>query len=101
MEKRATFLVPLFPIAVTNGVPFFLVGGYDISGLPVSAAYCLQACSKLSLATNTLATSGFETAAERLIQSPSFRALYVDMEESQHMKNHVLTQAKRNKGLKN
>ncbi len=66
---------PLFPIALSDRVPFLLVG-YQLGGMPEWAGRCLKLCEGLSLVEHDYPLSGYEKAARALIQTAAFRQLY-------------------------
>lgn len=66
----------LFPIAVQNGVPFLLVQGYSLGGMPESAKRCLKLCEGFPFADKEYSTSRDGEAAKTLINSKSLRELY-------------------------
>jgi hypothetical protein len=84
---------PLFPIALSNGVPFLLIEGYELEGRGESATPCLKLCEKLSLVMEDYPLSGYEKAASALTESESFRNLY-DKRDLPQMVKIVLRQAK-------
>jgi hypothetical protein len=68
---------PLFPIALSQGVPFQLVEGYNRSGFfgnPPAA--CVAYCEGLQMISTDLTNANYEGAAQSLIRSKEFRELY-------------------------
>jgi hypothetical protein len=87
---------PLFPIAISNGVPFLLIRGYDIGGVPEQATKCLKLCEGLSLIEKDYPLTGYEKAARDLVQMDAFRLLYeprYDAENSRGMARMIMHQA--------
>jgi len=79
---RANF--PLFPLALSRGVPFLLVNGYRTGAMSSTHNESLRyvaTCERLSMITHDLPTHGFERAAEDLIHSSEFRNLYSNTNE--------------------
>jgi len=72
----ATNEFPFFPLALSDGVPFFLLNGYQGGGRPEPPDECVAACRDLPLISSDLPTNGFALAAQKLIASDSFRRLY-------------------------
>lgn len=77
---------PLFPLALSDGVPFLLVNGYIVGGgiggsaRERSLAFITQ-CEDLPMISEDLPTRGYRRAAEDLISSPQFRNLYANTNE--------------------
>jgi hypothetical protein len=71
----------LFPIAISNGVPFLLIRGYELGGNPEHATDCVQHCEGLSLIEKDYPLAGYEKAARDLIQTDSFYQLYEPLYE--------------------
>jgi hypothetical protein len=88
---------PLFPIALSDGVPFLLVRGYQLNGRPESAIKCLNLCDGFAMVKKDYPSAGYEKAARALIQTRSFRQCY-DEEELSAMAEMVLRQAKKTEG---
>ena len=72
----ATNEFPIFPLAQSDGVPFSLLNGYSGSGVPERPEDCVDVCRNLPLIPSDLPTNGFALAAQKLIESDSFRHLY-------------------------
>lgn len=85
---------PLFPIELVDNVPLSLVIGYRGGGRGESAASCLKACKELSLIDKDYPTEGFDKAANKLIESKSFKALYRQKDDLSKMSDFVLRQAR-------
>jgi hypothetical protein len=86
---------PLFPIAVSEGVPFFLVKGYWVEGRGESAAACLKLCQEFSVVKEDYRLAGRANAARTLAQTESFRRLYGGDKEASRMSEIILRQAER------
>ena len=84
---------PLFPIALSDRVPFLLVQGYSLEGRSESAAACLKLCEGFSLVKEDYPVSGYEKAARALTQMKSVRQLY-QKGDRQGMADMILHQAK-------
>jgi len=70
---------PLFPIAISGGIPFELVEGYSLGGFNGNpAAKCVEYCKNLPIISTDLTNTNYEAAAQALIQSKEFRELYPD-----------------------
>lgn len=68
---------PLFPMALSDGVPFFIYRGYQINGrLAESAVEDLQLCEGFPMVPSDLPGSNYAKAAVNLIKSESFLKLY-------------------------
>lgn len=86
---------PLFPIAISDGVPFMLVNGNQMYGLPsTTCAYDVQKCRDFQLIDHYYPTTGFEKAAQDLIQSELFQNLYKDPKDKEQMAQEILNQAR-------
>lgn len=83
---------PLFPIALSNNVPFLLIQGYNLGGAAESPAECLKICEGLSLIKKDYSLTGYEKAAKALTQSESFLKLY-DKKDRPQMVKMILHQA--------
>ena len=84
---------PLFPVALSDGVPFLLVEGYQLEGLPESANDCLKLCEGFALVKEDYSTADYEKAARALTQTKEFRQLYQEADR-QAMADMILRQAK-------
>ena len=68
---------PLFPMALSEGVPFFIFRGYDIGGrLGESASEDLQLCEGFAIIPADLPEFNYQKAAIKLLQSEPFLKLY-------------------------
>jgi hypothetical protein len=92
-NARARF--PLFPVAITNGVPFFLVEGYRGGGRGSSPIMCVESCKGLSLIPADLSGTNYDVAALALTQSREFLELYPKSPEREEMTEMIVRQAKR------
>jgi hypothetical protein len=86
---------PLFPVAISDGVPFVLVNGSQMAGVPsTTGAYDVQKCKDFQLIDHDYPTKGFEKAAQDLIQSELFQKLYKDPKDKEQMAQEILNQAR-------
>lgn len=86
---------PLFPIAISDGVPFMLVNGSQMYGMPsTTGAYDVQKCRDFQLIDHDYPSKGFEKAAQDLIQSELFQNLYKDPNDKEQMAKEILNQAR-------
>lgn len=93
-DERIAKSFPLFPIAMSDGVPFLLIDGRVINGVPsVSGAGQVRKCEGLQIIDHDLPTTGFKKAAQDLIQSELFQKLYKDPREKDRMAQEILNQA--------
>jgi hypothetical protein len=94
VNTNAFELFPLFPIAISEGIPFELVSGYHGDGFfgnpPKS---CVKLCENLSIITSDLSAPNYEAAARELIQSKEFQQLYQNPVDERKMAEMVLLQA--------
>jgi len=70
---------PLFPVALSEGVPFLLVEGYRGSGFfgnPPAA--CVEYCKGLQMISADLTNTNYEAASQSLMGSKEFKELYND-----------------------
>ena len=85
---------PLFPIAVSDRVPFLLLRGYRLEGRGESAMPCLKLCEGLALVKEDYRLDEYEKSARALIQMEPFDKLY-KMRDRQQMADMILGQAKK------
>lgn len=94
-DNRIADRFPLFPIAISDGVPFMLVNGNQMYGLPsTTGAYDVRKCRDFQLIDHDYPTKGFEKAAQDLIQSGLFQNLYKDPKDREQMAQEILSQAR-------
>jgi hypothetical protein len=98
-NDKAVKEFPLFPIALSNRVPFLLVLGYELAGIGESGRPCLKLCEGMSLVIEDYPLDGYEKAALALTKMEAFRQLY-DEKEVAHMADIILGQAKEAKSRK-
>ena len=84
---------PIFPLALSDGVPFFLLNGYQGGGRPEAPDECVAACRDLPLISSDLPTNGFALAAQKLIASDSFHRLYKPSYAAQLIPSMIQRQA--------
>jgi hypothetical protein len=94
IDKKVMKQFPLFPIAVSEGVPFLVIQGYRGGGRSESGAACIRLCEGLSVIKKDYSTSHYEKAARSLSQSESFRKLYEKEGDMREMVKTILRQAK-------
>jgi hypothetical protein len=85
VEQKATREFPLFPIAVSNRVPFLLVRGYQLKGLPEHAVHCLNTCGGLQLVKEdySVDVNEYKKAAEALISRSAFLLLFNEVDRDE------------------
>ena len=93
VNKDAAKRFPLFPIALSENVPFLVIKGYRLGGLPESGARCLELCEGFSMIQEDYPLTGYENAAKALTQNESFRELFYDKEDLQQMVKMIFLQA--------
>jgi hypothetical protein len=84
---------PLFPITISEGVPFFLLTGYTLIGQGEPPDECLKMCEKLNLVSRDLEKHNFSKAAEVLIKSEAFQRLYSSPNDLKEMSDLMKLQA--------
>lgn len=85
---------PLFPVAMSDGVPFILIEGYVIGGFTgISGTGQVRKCFGLQTIDHDLSTTGFKKAAEDLVESGSFQRLYKNPRDRERMAEEILHQA--------
>jgi hypothetical protein len=83
----------LFPIAVSDGVPFLLTYGYAASGVGDLPSDCVKSCETFTLISADLRQTNYEAAARSLIQSETFQQLYKDSSDRERVSRAILRQA--------
>jgi hypothetical protein len=99
VSEDAVKKFPSFPIALSRGVPFFVIGGYSGDGRPEHPEACLKQCESLSLIASDLPTEGYGPAAKELVTSAVFRDLYPDTETRAAMANMIMKQTEDNRDV--
>lgn len=85
---------PLFPLALSDGVPFFLLKGYGVLGWwRPRAPECVQLCRGLKMITADLPHTNYQAAARKLVESEAFRRVYKEPRDAKMMAEIVLAQA--------
>jgi hypothetical protein len=92
INEAAADEFPLFPIALSERVPFILVDGYSLEGAEELAFGCLDLCKRLEMIKEDYPTTGYELAAEALTRRGSFRQLF-QKEDQPRMAAMILRQA--------
>jgi hypothetical protein len=86
---------PLFPLALSDGVPFLLVNGYSAGGYTTDTPEkCIQLCEGFSLVTADLSATNHLDAAIDLVQSDKFKRLYANTNGFTEMSEMVMEQRK-------
>jgi hypothetical protein len=84
---------PLFPLALSGGVPFVLVSGYIAGGYTSDTPdKCIELCRGFSLITSDLPTTNHLDAAIDLVQSEKFKRLYSDTNDLPNVSEMVMRQ---------
>jgi hypothetical protein len=86
--------LPLFPMALSRGVPFLLLKGYRAGGATADTARkCVERCENFSLISADLPEGAFQEAAQELIRSEAFQKLYLTAGGRKEAADMVLDQA--------
>jgi hypothetical protein len=93
VPEKATKAYPAFPIAFSKDVPFLVIAGYALGGLAEQPEGCVKECESLPLIENDLPTNGFAAAAQTLVASEAFKALYPNDKTRQEMTDIIVGQA--------
>lgn len=94
VNKEVISEFPLFPIALSDGVPFLLIDGYNAgAGSGENVLACIAKCRSLELIPADLPETGFRGAAEKLMKSEQFRRLYSKEDDADGMRTNFLLQA--------
>jgi hypothetical protein len=93
ISAQGSTAFPLFPLAISNGVPFMLVGAYTSVGVSFAGEATLRICETLPMITKDLATSGYLQAAQELVESRNFKAIYEDSTALAMMERSIVQQA--------
>ncbi len=97
VSEKASKAFPAFPVAFSRKVPFFLVGAYSSTGISGAAIVCLDKCKSLPLIDKDLPTEGYAEAAQALVTSEAFNALYPDEKTRKDMTEMIIEQAGKKK----
>lgn len=89
---------PIFPWAISRGVPFLIIQGYVLDGRGESAIKCLDLCRDLPMVPDDLADKNYEAAAQALIDSEEFKHIYPSIDSRFAMEKFVLNQARAKSG---
>jgi hypothetical protein len=85
---------PLFPLILSDGIPFLLVNSYGGSGYTDDTGdKCLQICEGFTLITKEIPEMGYTHAAYVLIESDDFKASYADTNVLKYVNPMILAQA--------
>jgi hypothetical protein len=85
---------PIFPLALSDGVPFLLVHGYSGDGMFDNPLDELRLCERLSIITNDLSQTNYAGACRDLIANTNFTQLYTER-GSDIMSNIIYQQAEK------
>ena len=69
---------PLFPLAMSHGVPFLVTAGFSFQGMSTQGVRTLQKCLDLDLISKDLPNGDIEKATDDLFKTPAFLATYPD-----------------------
>jgi len=85
---------PMFPLALSDGVPFLLVSGFTVGGYsPNTPDKCIELCEGFSLVAADLSVTNHLDAAINLVQSDKFKHLYSNTNASWETSGMVMEQA--------
>jgi len=94
VDWRVCEKYPLFPVAMSHGMPFLLIAGYNGSGYSDDTAdKCLQLCEALPLIPRDLSDGDYEKGAQELVESDDFKKLYLDTNVLIHVEKMIFRQA--------
>ena len=96
INLQAVKKFPLFPFAISEGVPFVVVSGYGGTGKLGGGKQCLEQCEKQELIKEDYATTGWDKAARKLVESEDFLQLHPPSDRKA-MIDMILEQAKKSK----
>jgi hypothetical protein len=86
---------PEFPIVLSDGVPFFVIRGYQSGGYTGDTAEkCIEQCEHFSIVTNDLRTEARDEAARDLIATEGFKRLYNNSDDVKPMSEMISAQAR-------
>lgn len=87
--------LPVFPMALSQGVPFLLLRGYSSGGYTSDTVEkCVELCKGFNLISEDLPEQGYEKAARALVTSQTFEQLYVTPEGRKEAEAMVLAQTR-------
>jgi hypothetical protein len=93
-SRHVTNKNPLFPLILSQGIPFLLITGYEGSGYTDDTGdKCVHLCEGFKLITRALPENGYEDAARALVKSEEFETLYVDTNVLIHVEKMIFAQA--------
>jgi hypothetical protein len=84
---------PLFPLALSDGIPFYIYRGYNIGGRfdETGLDYC-KLCQGFQMITNDITNMNFTAAAKDLFKDEKFQKLYFPEDEVEEIKSLVMDQ---------
>lgn len=95
IDRNITEKFPLFPMVITNGIPFLLIKGYNAGGYSSDTPEkCVELCKGFSLIPADLREGDYEEAARELVESENFQKLYPDPEKRKQSVEMILNQAR-------
>jgi hypothetical protein len=86
-------LYPIFPLAVSDKVPFSLVRGYAGDGRFENPFDTIQECQQYSIVPEDLAITNYAAAASNLVGSAAFNELFPEAKLYQRMVKFIFEQA--------
>lgn len=87
---------PLFPLAISKGVPFILITGYTGCGRGELAYNCILQCRRFPMVQEDLCATNYEKAAKALIRSDEFKwDIYAPHNNMVFMSEEIMQQARR------
>jgi hypothetical protein len=83
-----------FPVMLSRGVPFVVMRGYSMGGKPTPAGRMIEACRGFTMLKEDLPVTGHLEAAQALVDSAEFKAMFSDADDAKEMGEYVLEQAR-------
>jgi hypothetical protein len=94
VDFAITDKLPYFPIVLSDGVPFFVIKGYQSGGYSGDTAEkCLELCAQYQMLTNDMSISNCTSAARHLVESNEFGEIYKDKDNVKEMSEMIIDQA--------
>ncbi len=85
---------PTFPLVFSRGVPFLIVEGYALGGMLRPANQIVDDCKGLVMVDVDLPVSGYPEAAQALVSSEEFKAMFLEESDAKRVGAYVLGQAR-------
>jgi hypothetical protein len=94
-EQPDTSHFPIFPLAIVDGVPFFVIMGYSGTGGSIEGTRSLARCTELRIIdTDFVEVDGnFLKAARKLVADEFFQPLHPKQGDLKYMSEFILKQA--------